>query len=872
MNKQEIATKIWSGANALRGKVSAARYKDYMLSLIFYKYLCKKEVDWLLNKNFYSEEDIEKLNEDNEVEVNNIKKNLGYFISYDNLFSTWIKKGDNFSIADIRKAISAFNDRGIHEAYEKVFLNAFSVLANNLNDLGSDEGARSKSLRELMKVIKDIPTDGNEDYDVLGFIYEFLLKNFAANAGKAGEFYTPYEASEIMSEIIAHHLRGRDTISIYDPTSGSGSLLLNIGKSVSKQLGDPNKIRYFAQELMPDTYNLSRMNLIMRGILPNNIEVRCADTLASDWPLISKVKEGNNIVEKYTFVNVDAVASNPPYSQAWTPKNDKRFDSYGLAPKSKADYAFLLHSLYHLKEDGIMAIVLPHGVLFRGDKNDGSEGEIRRKLLENNNIETIIGLPSNCFYGTGIPVIIMILKKVRTESDVLFVDASRCFIKDGNKNKLRAKDIRKIVDTVLERKDVLNFARLVSFDEICSNDYNLNLARYIDSSDKGFGYDLFSTMCGYLPYSEINSLDKYWKQFPTLKEELFDSVNKCYCKIKNDDVNSIVLNNKEVNTYNLNFRNVFDKLPTYLKLELIDNLKTVNISIEEDIIAKHIKEMLKDFELIDYYDVYEKIDEMWKVASYDIISIQNDESILNKTYEMKEWKKSDKSKILEEKVIREEGTIFSYDLIQKVYFEKEKKQIDDINSELGALVSNKEELLDSIDSIDKAELLKDDSNSEINTKKLNAKIARIKKEIKKGAEFEEGSYEDIILKINDVNEKIKNVKKELKEKKKFIEQETKNKLVSISYEESMELLSKKWFIPLSESINNLLNDTFKDLILNIKKIESKYDLTLEYIDDQINNTENELFKMLNELSGDEYDNKGIEMFKASLDKGNKYGQ
>ena len=318
------------------------------------------------------------------------------------------------------------------------------------------------------------------DYDVLGFIYEYLISNFAANAGKkAGEFYTPHEVSMLMSEIISWHLAGRENITIYDPTSGSGSLLINIGKAVARRNGNPDSIKYYAQELKENTYNLTRMNLVMRGILPDNIVARNGDTLEDDWPWFDTVE---NKDETYDPLFVDAVVSNPPYSQNWDPEDkelDPRF-KFGVAPKSKADYAFLLHDLYHLRPDGIMCIVLPHGVLFRG----GEEGAIRKNLVENRHIQAIIGLPANIFFGTGIPTIVMVLRKQRETSDVLVVDASKHFVKEGKNNKLRASDIRRIVDAVTTNATVDKFSRLVPIDEIRANDYNLNIPRYVDSSAK----------------------------------------------------------------------------------------------------------------------------------------------------------------------------------------------------------------------------------------------------------------------------------------------------------------------------------------------------------------------------------------------------
>jgi type I restriction enzyme M protein len=301
--------------------------------------------------------------------------------------------------------------------------------------------------------------DGKRGYDALGYIYEYLIAQFAANAGKkAGEFYTPREVSSLMSEIVAHHLKDRQQIQIYDPTSGSGSLLINIGSSVAKYLDNTNNIKYYAQEFKVNTYNLTRMNLVMRGILPSNIVTRNGDTLEDDWPYF----EEHDPIGSYNPLYVDAVVSNPPYSQNWDStdkKSDPRYSRFGLAPKTKADYAFLLHDLYHLKPDGIMTIVLPHGVLFRG----GEEGEIRKQLIEQNHIDTIIGLPANIFFGTGIPTVILVLRQKRENTDVLIVDASKHFIKEGKNNKLQASDIKRIADTVIQRQNVAKFLARLRF-------------------------------------------------------------------------------------------------------------------------------------------------------------------------------------------------------------------------------------------------------------------------------------------------------------------------------------------------------------------------------------------------------------------------
>ena len=306
MNKQQLASKIWESANKMRSKIEANEYKDYILGFIFYKFLSDKEVKYLM-ANDWTEEYLPGLTEDDAETVESVQKNIGYFISYDNLFSSWIAKGSDFSAENVTDALSAFS-RLINSDHKKLFDNIFATLQTGLSKLGETSGARTKAIRELIYLIKDIPMDGKQDYDVLGFIYEYLISNFAANAGKkAGEFYTPHEVSLLMSEIIANHLKNRTKIEIYDPTSGSGSLLINIGKCVARYAGNGDRIKYYAQELKENTYNLTRMNLIMRGILPDNIVTRNGDTLEEDWPYFDE----NDPIHTYNPLYVDAVALGP---------------------------------------------------------------------------------------------------------------------------------------------------------------------------------------------------------------------------------------------------------------------------------------------------------------------------------------------------------------------------------------------------------------------------------------------------------------------------------------------------------------------------------------------------------------------------------
>ena len=865
MNKQQLASKIWSGANALRGKVSADSYKDYMLGFTFYKYISYKEEKYLIENLYFEREDIKKLNEDDYDTVENCKKNLGYFIEYKNLFSTWIDKENksDFQIRDVRIALSAFNNN-IGKNYKKVYDGIFNTLEKGIDNLGTDDTARTKAALKLFEIIKEIPTDGNQDYDVLGFVYEFLLKNFAANAGKAGEFYTPHEASVLMSEIVAEHLKDKEQISIYDPTSGSGSLLINIGQTIAKHMSEKNKIKYYAQELIENTYNLTRMNLIMRDILPSNIVVRNGDTLLDDWPFF----EENDKEKTYEFIKVDAAISNPPYSQAWNIEKadvDPRFAEYGIAPKSKADYAFLLHNLYHLENDGIMTIVLPHGVLFRG----GDEKIIRENLVDKDKIDTIIGLPANMFFGTGIPTIIMILKKNRKENNILFIDASKGFEKDGNKNRLRDKDIRKILDVIFERKTVEKFSRVIEKKEIIENDYNLNIPRYVDSCDKDEYHDIYASMFGGIPNYEIDELNDYWNIFKGLKEKIFVSSNIPYSTVTEEELNTLINQNEEVCDFKLNYMQSIAKFKEILKAELVNDIENINIYRKKELLVEKLREIMSEVSGIDFYDAYQIFENCWQDISMDLEIIQKDgKDAVNKVDPNMIYKKNTKTKEIEEVQDGYVGRILSYDLIQNEYFKTEKENIEELQDKLTESDSNKKALLEKMDPNDKAQILKDDSE-DINSKELKKVISKIKAEVKKGAEFDEDSYEDLILNISRENDEISKNKKIIKELKNTIEKETKEKIENLNNEESIKMLEIKWIDSMCNDLEKLSNDYINEFIKQINYLEKKYETSYIENDTQINKLEKELSVQLSELKyEDEFDMKGINEFISLLNGDN----
>ena len=846
MNKQQLATKIWESANKMRSKIEANEYKDYILGFIFYKFLSEKEVKYLKN-NDWTDEYLPELKEEDMETVTSIRKNLGYYISYENLFSTWLSKGKDFSVQDVHDALSAFS-RLINPTHKKVFEGIFDTLQTGLSKLGDSAASQSKSISDLIYLIKDIPMDGKQGYDVLGFIYEYLIEKFAANAGKkAGEFYTPHEVSLLMSEIVAEHLKNREKIEIYDPTSGSASLLINIGKSASKYIDGKNKIKYYAQELKQNTYNLTRMNLVMRGIEADNIVTRNGDTLEDDWPYFDE----NDPTQTYNPLYVDAVVSNPPYSQAWNSSDketDPRYAGYGLAPKGKADYAFLLHDLYHIKPDGIMNIVLPHGVLFRG----GEEGVIRKNLIENNKIDAIIGLPANIFYGTGIPTIVMVLKQKRDNTDVLIIDASRGFVKEGKNNKLRASDIKKIVDVVTCRETKEKFSRVVSRDEIRRNDYNLNIPRYVDSSEKAESWDIYASMFGGLPILEINDLNEYWTAFPTLKTDLLEKTSGDYSRIVVTDIKKAVKENECVQAFEQSFKNAFGNFDNYLYKELIKKMDMLGISKTEEVLSLDIFARLKDIPLVDKYEAYQLLDDDWTKIAIDLEIIQ--------TEGFKSTKVVDPNMVVKKKGNFEhevqdgwKGRIIPFDLVQNTLLLDEKQEIQKKENRLSEITSKYEELFDILTEEEKeADFVNEDSFV----------FAEVKKALK-NKDIEEETKEKL-KELEALNTEEKELKSEVKKESALLEGKTKKTIESLSDEQVRQLLKEKWIHPLIKNLMQLPDRIVSELVDKLKALAKKYETTFAEIESQIKETEKELSLMMDDLEAGEFDMLGLHEFKKLL--------
>ena len=872
MNKQQLANRIWASANNMRNKIDANEYKDYILGLIFYKFLSDTEVKYFREVCDWEEDELPELVENYEDPnmrnaITECQEHIGFFIEYKYLFSTWLKKDSNFSVQTLSEALNSF-ERLTSENYASVYEGIFKTLRGGLSKLGDSTNSQTKALNGLIKLIKDIPTDGSQDYDVLGYVYEYLISNFAASAGKkAGEFYTPHEVSMIMSEIVAEHHKDKESLEIYDPTSGSGSLLITIGKAVSKHIQGKNKVKYYAQELKENTYNLTRMNLVMRGIIPQNIVTKCADSLDEDWPLH---EEGSDIDKPLA---VDAVVSNPPYSQHWDPKKkemDARFAQYGLAPKTKADYAFLLHELYHLKPDGILTIVMPHGVLFRGkapklyDKDGNmlplelreegqAEGQIRANLIEKNNIDAIIGLPANIFFGTGIPTLIMVLKKNRGNEGVLIIDASKGFVKDGKQNRLRACDVKKIADTYRERKDIPGFSRVVTRDEIRRNEYNLNIPRYVDSSEAPVKYDIYATMFGGIPDSEIADLREYWEAFPTLRSEVFAPGKDCpYSSVRVGDIAGAIQANSDVQDFKARFAQAFADFKVMLRQRLIDHVEDVKEVVESDSISADIFRRAEDFPLVDKYAAYQILADHWTGIMSDVEIIQTEGfgacNVVEVKTKMAKERNDDEEKEVPDGL---KGRIIPFDLVQKTLFQTDLDAIDALQSRIEAIDGEVDAVRDEL-------LGMEDTEKYFDAEKDNALILKeITADSKPKAEVDE-DIKTLLKDIVSLKNEQKTKSAQIKTDRLALEKKTIKAIEGLDMKGISHFLELKWITPVTSAIEALPDAIIQRLADSITALNEKYAVTYNDIEQGIAESEQQLAALIGQLTGDEFAIKGLE--------------
>ena len=497
MTKQEkdrLFKTLWDIADLLRGSMTADNFRDYMLSLLFYRYISARyeaaaRVE--LGGDLSAEESLGDWYANNGEDVQEFEdmmlKSTHYVIAPRYLWSAvheLARTHDDRLLTELGESFRHIEE----ESFKGAFKGLFSEINLNSEKLGKDYTSRNKMMCNIISKLEEKLVEFDQQGDILGDAYEYLIGQFAAGSGKkAGEFYTPQQVSTILSRIVTLDCQDPSTghkselRNVLDFACGSGSLLLNVNNQMKIHGGKIGKI--FGQEKDVTTFNLARMNMLLHGLHDSEFEIFHGDTLTNDWPML----KDSNPVKPVTF---DAVVANPPFSLKWDPddeaSNDPRFKNYGVSPKSAADFAFLLHGFNYLSDSGTMAIILPHGVLFRG----GAEASIRKKLINDDNIDCIIGLPANLFYSTGIPVCIIVLKKCRKTDDVLFINAAECYNKDKKQNTLSEDHINKIVETYRTRNEEVRFSRRVSLKEIAENDYNLNITRYVSLAQEEEQIDL----------------------------------------------------------------------------------------------------------------------------------------------------------------------------------------------------------------------------------------------------------------------------------------------------------------------------------------------------------------------------------------------
>lgn len=837
MTKQELATKIWATANELRKNIKASEYKDYILGFMFYKYLCDKQMDYLHDLGG-DENDIKEADEKTK---EMFQDRNGYFIAYNDLFSVWKTLGTKLGAKEVSEALDNFY-LGLNGRYKTVFDKVFSALQTGLSKLGENSGSRDRAVRDIVNLVDLIPPT-SRSFDVLGYIYEYLIQQFSSEAKKDGAFYTPHEITSLMSRIIADRLKERDNITVYDPTVGSAGLLLNMGSEAGKYIPKDN-IKYYGQELITETVNLAKMNLFMQGVPIQNINMRNANTLEEDWPYFDEQTA-------YSPLFVDAVVSNPPYSAHYEPEKhqtDERFKGYGLAPERKADYAFLLHCLYHIKNDGLMAIVLPHGVLYRGD----SEGEIRKNLIKNHNIETIISMPPQLFYATPIPVIVMILSKNRQEDDILFVDASKSYKKDKKQNVLTESDVQRIFDTVIARKNVPNYAHLATMSEIKANDYNLNVPRYVSAATEDGPYDLYSVMTGMVSDKELDTFGEIWEQFPKLRDKLV-TIKEGYNVFINEDSKRVVFEDDDVKAFLEEFSNKTDDFRKYLREALLDK------DVKQDIYEEAKKKLFEDFDglkLIDVYGIFQAFADKWSIVDEDLSRIETEGwGICTEIEPNMVTKKDSKTKKMVEEQKGVKGKIIPFDLVKTVYFKDDFDKIASLLADADSKVSEYEEIWESMDADAKSEVAKDDDENAFDAKKFNAVI-------KSGILDKESVT--VIKKIQKSISDEKALRKQAKAIETGLETKAKEKILSLSEEEVNNLLEEKWIKPIAESIESVGESVLSGFVAKFNAIEKKYSDPMSNLTAEIEETSMLLKASLGDLTGSTKDMEAIKMLLEEL--------
>lgn len=854
ITSEEIKSRLWDGATELRGSMDASRYKDYMLGLMFYKFLSDKTLETFRNTaglGRISEAELVEEYTQNREELGEeldkmIQQVLGYFVAPEYLYQKWIKDintGD-FEVQKVTDSLNNFEKTIAVTGDSDDFKGLFSSSTLDLTDtaLGSNLNERNKSIKALINLFADLDMVALQKSDVLGDAYEYLIGQFAMESGKkAGEFYTPRQVSEIMAQIAA---KNSNIQSIYDPTVGSGSLLLTVGKHLSKEV--QKDLSYYGQEKNTATYNLSRMNLLLHGVRPEKMTVRNADTLSHDWP--------EDPSQANVGVQFDAVVMNPPYSlkdwnKAGLKVSDPRFEIAGtLPPDSKGDFAFLLHGLFHLGTNGTMAIVLPHGVLFRG----GSEGDIRQRLLEKNQIDTIIGLPSGMFTNTGIPVIVMVLKKNRPVGEpVLVIDASRGFVKVGKQNVLQEKDIAKIVDTYSSRNEIEGYSHLATHEEIIANEWNMNIPRYVAADNDEIAQDVDAHLYGGIPKSNIDELLVLNKSVPEVLNSSFEVLREDYLMLNKsmEQLTEEVINAPQVLAKNDELRKIAESfVAKYWDILRQVNLESDLTSLMSEMLSE-IKEEVSSIEFVDSYSAYQIVAEIWKdslTKDSELIAASDFYTIGRTREPNMVTKGSGKNKRQEQDGWI--GMLIPKELIAKRLFASEQEEIEalknkaqEIDSELSELVEaakveDSEEYEALYESLKKNE--DDDPQDAFEAKTIKAEL----KISEKGTpEFE------WLKRVEKLLADKSSTNKSIKEKEKQLKEAVESKIENLTNEEIDMLVFEKWFAGTVDALVGLVEKPLREELSTIALLENRYAQTFNEIDAQVSELEKAFEALASEL-------------------------
>lgn len=851
ITSDEIKKRLWDGANELRGSMNASQYMDYMLGLMFYKFLSDKTLEQVrMTEQLYELTEEELVNHYKNVYdeyqkqyIDLIRQQLGYYIQPEYLYQRWIQdiNEGRFELETIRASLDAFETTIAGGQNPDDFENLFSSLDLTNQALGKDLNERSKNIKELISLFADLNMVALQKTDILGDAYEYLIGQFAMEAGKkAGEFYTPRQVSEVMAQIVT--LSG-DVTSVYDPTVGSGSLLLTVKQHLSSQ--EQKNLNYYGQEKNTATYNLTRMNLLLHGVRPEKMTIRNADTLAQDWPEDPK--------RPSEAVQFDAIVMNPPYSlKKWNSDgltiSDPRFSFVGMMPPDKTgDYAFLLHGLYHLGQKGTMAIVLPHGVLFRS----GAEGAIRQRLIDKNYIDAIIGLPGKLFANTGIAVCIVVLKKNRSIGDsILVIDASKHFTKGKDHNILQDKDIARIVDTYSQRIENTGYSHLVSLDELKKNDYNLNIPRYVEQIETEIPHHVDAHLYGGIPKEDFNKLPILTTVTKDILSMHLQEIRNGYYDIKNMDTLRVdILDSASVEEVNgkLNKR-----IEVYVE-KYWENLKSVNeqtgLAGLKSAMLADAKRLFMDIKWVDPYEAYQVVAELWNTIfnhDLEIIAASGFYESARMTEPNMVSKGQGKNKRMVQEGVR--GSIIPNDLIEEILFSEKKKELEVIQVELENVSDELSELVEAakVEESDEYyalnDLIKRNDEGET-TETFDAKL--VKKELKNLGPTDD-AYQ-LVKQTNDLLEKTKKLKKISKNNREALNDEICARFGTLTHDEIDQLLRIKWFGSFVAVMTDILRAPILKEIDTLLMLKTRYSDTVRSLDAAIDDLEKSIEDMMKEL-------------------------